>query len=220
MSRPCALITGGQGTLAQAIRTHFESAGWQVAAPGKDELDVTEPASIDAYVRGMPSPCELLVNNAGVTRDRPFLRLSSEDWDEVLAVNLRGAASCARAVIPGMRRLGRGHLIQIGSFSARRPPSGQAAYASAKAGLVALTQTLAAELGPENIRANCILPGFLDTRMTRALPAETRARALAAHVLGRFNTVEDTARFVETLHRLENVSGQVFQLDSRLARQA
>ena len=113
-----------------------------------------------------------------------------------------------------------GHLIQIGSYSALCGPAGQANYAAAKAGLIALSQSLAAEYGPRGIRANVILPGFLDTKLTRHLLDDEaqHQRILSDHTLGKLTTPQDTARFIAFLHTLPAISGQVFQLDSRISR--
>lgn len=210
------LISGGQGDLAQAIAHHFRQAGWQVFQPGRAELDVTDTASVQGYAESLDRPLDLLVNNAGLTRDRLFLRMEPADWDAVMETNLAGAFRLSQAVLPVMLRRKRGHLVHVGSFSALRPPIGQANYAAAKAALIAFSQSLAAEYGSRNIRSNCVLPGFLATRMTASLPPEEVERARQAHVLGRFNTAQDVARFLECLDSLESVSGQVFQLDSRL----
>lgn len=215
-ARETALLSGGGGDLARAIADRLRQSGWQVFQPGRDELDVTQPDSVRGYVESLSGPVDLLVNNAGIVRDRLLLEMDAASWDEVIETNLTGAFRLVQAVLPGMLRRKRGHLVQIGSFSALRPPGGQANYAASKAGLIALTQSLAAEYGPRNIRANCILPGFLPSRMTASLPAETVEQTRQQHALGRFNTPEDVSRFLECLHRLEHVSGQVFQLDSRI----
>ena len=211
-----ALISGGCGDLATAISNRLRLSGWQVFQPGHSELDVTRAESIQRYVVSLPGPVDLLVNNAGIVRDRLFVRMDFASWEEVIRTNLTGAFLLSQALLPGMLRLGKGHLVHIGSFSALRPPEGQANYASAKAGLIALSQSLAAEFGSRNIRSNCILPGFLLTRMTASLSAEEIEQARMQHALGRFNTPDDVARFIECLEALENVSGQVFQLDSRI----
>jgi len=203
--------------LARAIATRLEEAGWLVFSPGRAELQVSSADSVAAYFQSLPGPLDLLVNNAGITQDGPFARMAEEAWDQVLDTNLKGAFLCAQAALKGMIKQRRGHIVQIGSFSALRPPVGQANYAAAKAGLIGLTQSLAQEVGSRNVRVNCILPGFMETRMTRDLPAAALDRAREMHALGRFNTVEDAARFVEFLHTMGTVSGQVFQLDSRLA---
>lgn len=211
-----ALISGGCGDLAGAVAERLRGAGWLVFHPGHAELDVTKADSIGSYVASLPVPLDLLVNNAAITRDRLFVRMDSSCWEDVIQTNLSGAFRLTQAVLPGMVGRGKGHLVHIGSFSALRPPEGQANYASAKAGLIALSQSLAAEFGSSNIRSNCILPGFLLTRMTASVPAPDVERARRQHTLGRFNTAADVARFIECLHEMGNVSGQVFQLDSRI----
>jgi NAD(P)-dependent dehydrogenase (short-subunit alcohol dehydrogenase family) len=211
-----ALISGGCGDLATAIADHLQRAGWEVLQPGHTELDVSQMVSIQRYVEALRRPIDLLINNAGIVRDRLFLRMDEGSWDEVIRTNLKGAFQLSRAVLPGMLDQQRGHLVHIGSFSALRPPAGQANYASAKAALIALSQSLAAEYGSRNIRSNCILPGFLLTRMTASLSADDVEQARQQHVLGRFNTPADVARFIECLDAMEHVSGQVFQLDSRI----
>lgn len=214
MSGPVVIITGGSGGLAGALARHWREAGARVHAPGRAELDVRSSGSVDRYFDAFER-IDVLVNNAGITADRLFARLGEEDWDAVLETNLKGAFLCSRAAARRMIRQRDGSIIQIGSYSALHPPAGQTAYAASKAGLIGLTKSLAKELGPRNIRVNCVLPGFLETRMTAALSDEVRDAALARHALGRFNTVEDAALFIAMLGRLSHVSGQVFQLDSR-----
>jgi 3-oxoacyl-[acyl-carrier protein] reductase len=214
---PVALITGGQGALAKALRAELEAQQWQVQAPGRDALDVTEPASVRARVADLPR-LDLLVHNAGFLRDAPLARMSEADFAAVLEVHLRGAFLCARAALRPMLRQGGGHLVFVGSFSALSGPAGQANYAAAKAGLIGLAQSLAAEYGGRGVRANVVLPGLLETPMSAPLltDPERRRRALAAHTLGRFNTPAEAARFIAFLHTLPHTSGQVFSLDSRI----
>lgn len=215
---PVALITGGAGDLAMAVKAELEHQGWKVHAPGRLELDVTDKASVERTFASLQQ-LDLLVHAAGITRDALMLKMSEEDFSQVLEVNLKGAFLCSQAALKIMSRQRRGHLVHIGSFSALDGPAGQANYAAAKAGLIGLTQSLAAEYGRRGIRANCVLPGFLDTKMTRhLLQDEARARhILATHALGRLNTVQDAARFIAFLDSLPHVSGQVFQLDSRIS---
>jgi len=211
-----ALITGGEGDLARHIRAELESAGWDVLSPGRVELDVLKPKAFFAQIDRL----DLLVNNAGIFRDAPLVKMTDEDFEAVLDVNLKGAFLCTQAALKLMSRQREGHILNIGSYSALSGPAGQANYAAAKAGLIALTQSTAQEYGSRNIRANCLLPGFLETKMTRHLleDAEWKQRLLSRHTLGRLNTPQDAARFILMLHSMPAVSGQVFQLDSRIQR--
>jgi len=214
MTSPVAVITGGDGDLAREIDRALRESGFHVSSPGRDRLDVRHATSVDGFFSGLER-IDLLVNNAGITMDGPFARMSESDWDAAVDTNLRGAFLCSRAALRLMTRARSGHIVHVGSYSALRPPPGQANYAAAKAGLTGLTKSLAAEYGPRNIRVNCVLPGFLETRMTASLQEKAIAAARDRHVLGRFNTVTDAARFIAFLDGMAHVSGQVFQLDSR-----
>jgi 3-oxoacyl-[acyl-carrier protein] reductase len=209
------VITGGEGGLGRAIAAAFTTAGHPVLAPGRSQLDVTDAAGVREFFR--EHSAELLVCNAGLTRDAPLARLDESSWDEVMAVNLLGAAACAAAASRSMLRARRGHIVFLSSFSALHPPPGQAAYAAAKAGLIGLAKSLARELGPAGIRINTILPGFLETPMTASLSDDRREQVRREHVLDRFNTPEAVASFLVHLHdHMPHTSGQVFQLDSRI----
>jgi 3-oxoacyl-[acyl-carrier protein] reductase len=211
---PRVVITGGTGSLGSAITEALRRYGWAVDAPGRAELDVTSKDSVSEFfsTRG----CDLLVCNAGITRDALLARLSPDAWDEAWQVNYLGALRCIRAVMPGMKARGSGHIILIASHSALHPLVGQAAYASSKAALIGLMDDLAPECGACAVRINAILPGFLETRMTAGLPHGRVEESRAAHTLGRFNTCGAVAGFVRFLHEeLPHTSGQLFQLDSR-----
>lgn len=211
------MITGGEGGLGQALASAFTAAGHVVSAPGRGELDVSDAAAVKEYF--LKRKTGLLICNAGITRDALLAKIDEEQWDEVIAVNLRGAALCAAAASRGMIRARRGHIVFVSSYSAIHPPSGQAAYAAAKAGLIGLGKSLAKELGAANLRVNVVLPGFLETKMTATVSDERKDTVRSEHVLGRFNTPEAVAAFLLTLHlHLPHTSGQVFQLDSRVTR--
>jgi 3-oxoacyl-[acyl-carrier protein] reductase len=218
-ARPVALITGGAGDLAQALCLELEGQGWLVHAPTHAQMDVTDKTQVQCVI-GALDRLDLLIHNAGITRDALMFKMSETDFHYVLAVHLKGAFLTAQAALKLMVKQRAGHIISIGSYSALSGPSGQTNYAAAKAGIIGLTQSLAAEYGPRGIRANCVLPGFLETRMTQPLLADEvqRSRILADHSLGRLNTAQDTARFIAFLHGLPAISGQVFQLDSRITR--
>lgn len=210
------VITGGKGALAQAISSEFIKASWSVEAPGRDELDVSDQSSITSYLSNRE--VDLLVCAAGTTRDGPLIGLSERSWDEVIDTNLDGPARCVKAVIKGMLRRKKGHIVLITSFSAIHPPKGQAAYAASKAGLIGFSKALAKEVGPIGIRVNAVLPGFIETPMTCKLSTERIEEIRNEHVLGNFNTPDRVARFIRILEEdLPHTSGQVFQLDSRVA---
>jgi 3-oxoacyl-[acyl-carrier protein] reductase len=209
-----AVITGGTGALGRAITDVLKASNWCVLAPGRDELDVRDQPAVRKFFQSRQ--VDLLVCAAGITRDAPIARLTHEAWDDTWSVNFRGALACANAALPGMIAGGGGHIVFIASHSARQPPVGQAAYATAKAALLGLAADLARRHGAANIRVNAILPGFLQTRMTETVTDARRAEILAAHALGRFNTCERVAAFIRFLHHeLPHTSGQIFQLDSR-----
>lgn len=210
-----ALVTGGQGDLGSRIASLLHEAGISVEAPGREQLDVADPDSVRDYFKTLP-PLDLVVANAGLSIDQLIARTRESDWDRQMEANLNGSFRCAKAALKPMLRRRRGHLVFISSHSAIHPPAGQAAYASAKAGLVGLAKSLAREVGPAGIRVNVILPGFLDTRMTARVSASRREAVLRQHALGRLNTVDSVAGFLLHLHQhLLQTSGQVFQLDSR-----
>jgi NAD(P)-dependent dehydrogenase (short-subunit alcohol dehydrogenase family) len=209
------LISGGQGELAGAMRKEFLALGDRVHAPGRPEMDVRDETSVDACFARLDR-LDVLVANAGVVRDATLLKLTNDEYNEVVDIDLRGVFLCVRAALKLMLRQRSGHLILIGSRSARNGPRGQAAYAAAKAGLMAFAQSAAREYGARDIRCNVVLPGFLATKFTSKLTPERFEAVRAEHTLGRFNTVDNAARFIAFLARLENVSGQVFTLDSRI----
>lgn len=211
---PVALITGGRGALAQAITAVLAADGWQVDAPSKAALDVRDASSIAAWFVGRQR-LDLLVNNAGLRRDAPFSKLTQTEWDDVMDSNLRGAWRCCRAALPVMRSQGGGHIVNISSYTALHGGTGQAAYGAAKAGLLGLTQSLAAELGPARIRVNAVLPGWMRTPFNHDVADHVHEAVRRQHHLGNFNTPWHTARFILALHGMEHTSGQIFQLDSR-----
>ncbi len=213
-----ALITGGEGDLAKAIAGALESAGYVVHAPSKRELDVTSSENVTRYISSLPR-LDLLVHAAGLTRDELMVKMTETDFTHSLDVNLSGAFRVSRAALKIMSKQRQGHIVMIGSYSALKGPMGQANYSAAKAGLIGLTQSLAAEYGSRNIRVNCLLPGFLETKMTADLTSDMKEKFRLSHTLGRFNTTTEVARFVWFLdQQLPHTSGQVFNLDSRVHR--
>lgn len=180
-------------------------------------MDVRDEARVEAYFSKLER-LDVLIANAGLTRDSAMTALPTADFNEVVNANLRGAFLCARAALKLMLRQRSGHIVLIGSRAARHGTRGQSAYAAAKAGLAGLAMSIAQEYGARNVRCNVVLPGFLETRMTAGLSPRRREEVRAEHALGRFNTVGNAARFIAFMARLDHVSGQVFTLDSRLDR--
>ena len=214
---PQVLITGGEGALARALVDEFKRCGSEVHAPGRRVLDVRDEAQVEAFFSRLPR-LDVLVANAGLTADGAVTGLEESAFHDVLNTNLRGTFLCARAALKPMLAQRSGHLVFIGSRAARCGTQGQSAYAAAKAGLIGLAQSLAREYGSRNIRCNVVLPGFLETPMTAPLTMERKEVIRREHALGRFNTVENAARFISFLADLDHVSGQVFTLDSRIDR--
>jgi 3-oxoacyl-[acyl-carrier protein] reductase len=145
--------------------------------------------------------------------------MTEEDFSRSLEINLSGGFYVSRAALKIMSKQRHGHIVMIGSFSALKGPVGQANYAAAKAGLIGLTQSLAQEYGSRNIRVNCVLPGFLETKMTAGLTPNAREKFRQSHALGHFNTTTQVADFISFLdQQLPHTSGQIFNLDSRIHR--
>jgi 3-oxoacyl-[acyl-carrier protein] reductase len=163
--------------------------------------------------------CDVLVNNAGVTRDTLIMRMGSEDWDVVLDTNLKGAFNFIRAVLRPMVKQRKGRIINISSVSGLMGLAGQANYAASKAGLVGLTKTVARELASRNITANVVAPGFVETDMTSVLTEDVRKAALTQIPLTRFGAVDDIAAAVTFLASPEAsyITGQVLAVDGGMS---
>ncbi|HZT42692.1 MAG TPA: 3-oxoacyl-[acyl-carrier-protein] reductase [Chthonomonadaceae bacterium] len=185
------------------------------------QADVADAAQVEALftaARERFERIDLLVNNAGVTRDKLLLRMSEEDWDAVLDTNLKGAFLCARAVAPLFLKQKGGGIVNVGSVIGTVGGAGQANYSASKAGLVGLTKSLAKELGSRNVRVNAVAPGFIETEMTEVLKPDYREAILRQIPLGRFGTVEDVARVVAFLcsEDAAYIQGQVISINGGL----
>lgn len=159
---------------------------------------------------------DVLVNNAGITKDRLMLRLPEQDWDSVLDTNLTGAFHCIRAASLIMSSRGEGHIVNISSIVGAQGRAGQGPYAASKAGLIGLTKAAAKELGGFNIKVNAVLPGFLPTEMGEKVSDTIHERMLQENALNRISDPREVAEFIHHLSRMNNVSGQIFNLDSRI----
>jgi len=159
---------------------------------------------------------DILINNAGVIDDRLFARISEPAWNHVIQTNLSGTFYCMREAGRIMHDQGGGHIINIASLSAFTGRSGQAAYTASKRGLIALTTSAAREWGASTIQVNAVLPGFLDTPMTSSLSSEQKKNLIGENILNRPSTLEEVAGFIHYLSGMKHISGQVFNLDSRI----
>lgn len=223
-----AIVTGGARGIGRAIADALAGQGAEVHVFDRDApeesaaglvphaLDIRESAQVAEAVGGLTRPPTLLVNNAGITRDRSIARMSDEEWETVLAVNLTGAFNLIRAVAAPMTQAGGGRIVNMASINGLRGKFGQANYAASKGGLIALTKTAARELGPKGVTVNAIAPGMVMTDMVRALPQEVRDRAAAESVLPALPEVDDVA--AAALFLLSDaarcITGQVLQVDS------
>ena len=184
---------------AAKIASYLEGAGGRGTGI---RLDVSDGAAVDAAIADIEArfgAITILVNNAGITRDNLLLRMKDDEWDEIMATNLKPAFRLAKAVLRGMMKARHGRIIQIGSVVGTSGNPGQANYAAAKAGLLGFTKSLAQEIGSRNITVNCIAPGFIDTDMTKGLTDTQRQALLGRIPLGRLGTPEDIASAVAFL---------------------
>lgn len=234
-----ALITGAGRGIGAAIARELALAGCDVAMVDVDlpamsevaaairagerrvltlEADVTSIAAAEECVGATHRAfgrLDILVCNAGITRDAMVWKMTEAAWDEVLSVNLKGCFTYCRAAAPVLRARGRGRIVTIASINGLRGKAGQSNYAASKAGVVALTNSLARELGPSGVTANCVAPGFIRTGMTDRLPPDIVDVALAETALGRLGEPEDVARVVRFLcsDAARHITGAVIRVD-------
>ncbi|MDP2777376.1 MAG: 3-oxoacyl-[acyl-carrier-protein] reductase [Anaerolineales bacterium] len=185
-------------------------------------VNVTESASAKAMVDAAVEQfgkVDILVNNAGITRDNLIMRLSEEDWDAVLDINLKGAFNCSQAVVRPMMKQRYGRIVNISSVSGVVGQAGQTNYSSSKAGLLGFTKALAKEVGSRNITVNAVAPGFIETRLTVNLPKEIKDISMKLTPMGRFGTPKDIAYAVAFLASEEAsfITGATLQVDGGMA---
>jgi acetoacetyl-CoA reductase/3-oxoacyl-[acyl-carrier protein] reductase len=221
-----AVVTGGARGIGRAIAEALVAAGadvhvfdaeaGEVAGATFHRVDITDSASVAAAVAKLPPSVTLLVNNAGITRDKSLLKMTDDEWKSVLTVNLTGAFNLIRALAPAMRAAGFGRIVNITSINGLRGKFGQANYASSKAGLIGLTKTAARELGPKGVTVNAVAPGMVLTEMALKLPEEYRAKALAETVLEKLTEPADIANAVLFLlsDAARMITGEVIRVDA------
>lgn len=182
------------------------------------KADVSDKADVDAMVDRTLSEfgrLDVLVNNAGITRDGLLMRMKDADWDAVLDTNLKGAFHAIRAAVKPMMKARYGRIINVSSVVALMGNAGQANYVAAKSGLIGLTKSSARELAPRNITVNAVAPGFIQTEMTERLGEEWQEKTIAQIPLGRIGLAEDVAKAVRFLasDEADYVTGQVLNID-------
>jgi NAD(P)-dependent dehydrogenase (short-subunit alcohol dehydrogenase family) len=227
-----AWVTGGATGIGRATTLLLARAGAQVVsldltaeaadpAIRGDVLDVRDSAAVERLAHDLESKNlapDILVNAAGITRDAVVWKLEDERWDDVIDVNLTGAFRMTRACAPGMRRRGRGAIVNIASVNGLRGKFGQSNYAASKGGLIAFTRAVATELARDHIRVNAVAPGFIETPMTATLPEDVRRKAVDAALMHRLGQPEEIASAVLFLVSplAAFITGQVLIVDGGL----
>jgi 3-oxoacyl-[acyl-carrier protein] reductase len=238
-----ALVTGAARGIGQAVARSLAAAGADVAlcdlkaewlaetaalveACGRKatclEADVSNGAAVEATVAGALEAfghLDILINNAGITRDTLLMRMSEEDWDAVLSVNLRGTFLFTKAVTRPMIKQRSGAIVNIASIIGLIGNAGQCNYAASKGGVIAFTKSVAKELASRNVRVNAVAPGFIATKMTDALPDNVKQKMMEAIPLGRFGTPQDVANVVLFLvsEAASYLTGQVLTVSGGMA---
>lgn len=210
--RRTALVTGAGRGIGRSIVEALAPDAWVASLdiqfdddPAGDReynVDVSDSAAVDDAISAIVAErggIDWVVCAAGIVRDRVSWKMSDAEWEEVLGVNLTGAFNVTRAATPFLRPSDGGRVVFVSSINGVRGSFGQANYAAAKAGMIGLSKTLARELARDGVTVNCILPGYIDTAMTRALTDEVRAAAIARTPLGRLGEVEDISAAVHFL---------------------
>lgn len=203
-----------QEVVEQIIAAGGEAMAWQADVSKTEQAQALVEKVLESWGR-----LDILVNNAGITRDTLLMRMSEEDWDRVLEVNLKGYFNCCKAAVRTMARARQGRIINISSVVGIRGNAGQVNYSAAKAGVIGLTKSLAREVGSRNITVNVVAPGFIDTDMTKVLPDEIKEQMQKSIPLARLGDAADVAGLTVFLAGPEAsyITGQVIAVDGGMS---
>lgn len=209
-----AICYSGNESAAQETISLCKKHGVQAMYVKADVSNSEDVANMFSEVKSLLGPVDVLVNNAGITKDGLLLRMTEEDFEKVVDINLKGAFLCTKAAIKDMLRAKKGSIINITSIVGVTGNAGQANYSASKAGLIGFTKSVAKEYGSKGITVNAVAPGFIQTAMTDSLPEEVKEAYLKQIPLGRFGTPEDVASVVEFLasEKAAYVTGQVIEV--------
>lgn len=236
-----AIVTGGSAGIGRAIARKFALEGAQVAIFGTSvergknvveeinkelnrdavifhQVDVSKKEEVDNAVNDVLSAfgkVDILVNNAGVTRDQLLIKMTEDDWDEVMAINAKSCYNTCQALVRKMMKARRGKVINMSSVVGMTGNAGQANYAASKSAIIGFSKALAKELAPRNICVNCVAPGFIDTRMTQSLGEQQKEAILSQIPFGKMGNADDVANAVLFLASplSDYITGQVLTVD-------
>jgi 3-oxoacyl-[acyl-carrier protein] reductase len=200
---------------AQATAEAINNSGGSASAVKIDVSNAAEVREVFDFIMKDKKPVDIVVNNAGITRDGLMVRMKESDWDLVLDINLKGSFLCSQQAAKQMMKQKSGAIVNIASIVGVMGNFGQANYSASKAGVIGLTKTLAREVASRGIRVNAIAPGFIDTEMTRVLDEEVRQKLIEQIPLARLGLPEDVARCVNFLvsYKSSYITGQVINLN-------
>ncbi len=241
MTRKTVIVTGASRGLGREVALAFGRSGWgvvvdylrskaeaeaaagEIVSSGGDAVAIRADAGDQAQAESLVNSAmtrwgrlDVLINNAGISREGLLLRLSEDALDETLRTNLKGPFHAIKAASEVMARQGYGHIINISSITGVKGRGGHSAYAASKAALIGLTKAAAVELAPHGIQVNCVLPGYMQTDMGMSASDKAKDNALADSLLKTCSMPAEAALFIFNLVYMKSVSGQVFNLDSRI----
>jgi len=210
----CVLCDVNEQELNSAT-LEIKALGVQAVPIGLNVTDFSQCESMVNKVIDKFGEIDILINNAGITKDGLLLRMKEEDWDSVISVNLKGTFNCTKAAVKVMLKQRSGRIVNVASIIGVMGNAGQANYAASKAGIIGLTKSVAKEVASRNINVNAIAPGFIETKMTQVLPEDVKTAMLKQIPLARFGKPEDVAQLVLFLVSEDSsyITGQVIQID-------